>query len=293
MMSEHSARLDVELVHRGLARSRRRAAELVSAGRVAVDGRPARKPSQPVGPSDELAVAPQPGVEYVSRAAHKLEGAFAALEGLGAPVPRVAAAHCLDVGASTGGFTQVLLERGARHVVALDVGHGQLDPLIAADPRVTSIEGVNARDLSGADLPGPAPDLVVADLSFISLRLVLPALLGAAAPSAELLVMVKPQFEIGRERLASTGVVTDPGLRVEAVLGVVGCVSGDGPHGATARVRALVPSALPGEHGNREYFVWLTAGPTGAGLAPDHARVPAAVREAVEADRAVVLEEVR
>ncbi|MCV2393368.1 TlyA family RNA methyltransferase [Actinotalea sp. M2MS4P-6] len=240
-------RLDAELVRRGLARSRRRAAELVEAGRVLVDGSPAAKPARAVAPTAELTVAP--GDEYVSRGAHKLLGAFDDLAALGTPVV-VASARCLDAGASTGGFTQVLLEAGAAHVDAVDVGHGQAAPEIAADPRVTVREGVNVRHLVPADLTGP-PDLVVADLSFISLTLVLDALIGVTAPGAHLLVLVKPQFEVGRERLGADGVVTSDALRAEAVLAVADAVP------QHVRIDAVLPSRLPGPAGNREYFLHL------------------------------------
>ena len=254
-------RLDAELVRRGLARSRRRAAELVAQGRVEVGGQVAQKPSHPVGPDVDLVVAGHDD-EYVSRAAHKLIGALDALRsavGDGAPEP--AGRACLDAGASTGGFTQVLLERGAAHVWAVDVGHGQIADTLLSDPRVTVREGSNVRDLTLGDLTGPPaglpvrPRLVVADLSFISLVLVVPRLLELAEPGADLLVMVKPQFEVGRERLGSGGVVTSDLLRQEAVLGVA-----EAARTHDAVVRAVVPSPLPGPAGNREYFLWLVAG---------------------------------
>jgi 23S rRNA (cytidine1920-2'-O)/16S rRNA (cytidine1409-2'-O)-methyltransferase len=274
-MMTTTARLDTELVHRGLARSRRRASELIAQGRVTVAGAPARKPSQPVGPHSLVEVAAG-GREYVSRAAHKLEGALAALEGVAAPGPRVAGAHCVDAGASTGGFSQVLLERGAAHVVAVDVGHGQLDPAVGGDPRLTALEGVNVRDLRPGGLPGPPADLVVADLSFISLALVLEPLAGVARKGADLVVMVKPQFEVGRERLGSGGVVPDPRRREEAVRSVAEVSARLG------QVRAVVPSPLPGESGNREYFLWVVVG--GAPAGPAQA-LHAAVADAVLHDR--------
>jgi 23S rRNA (cytidine1920-2'-O)/16S rRNA (cytidine1409-2'-O)-methyltransferase len=249
------ARADVELVRRGLARSRRHAAELVATGRVTADGRPVAKPSSPVAPAAALDVAPDPAdPQYASRAGGKLAGA---LDALGAdPVGRAVAdavpgAWCLDLGASTGGFTDVLLRRGAAHVVALDVGHDQLVPGLRADERVTVVEGFNVRDLTERDL-ARAPDLVVGDLSFISLTLVVPAVARVLATGAPALLLVKPQFEVGRERLGSGGVVRDPQLHAEAVLAVVRAGAGQG-----LAARAVVPSPLPGPSGNREYFCWL------------------------------------
>lgn len=260
-------RLDSELVRRGLARSRRHAGELITAGRVSVDGAPAVKSSTPLEPGQVLDVAERPhaGKDYVSRAGHKLAGA---LDALGADGPRVSGRTCLDAGASTGGFTEVLLRRGAAHVVALDVGHDQLVPELRADPRVTVREGVNVRHLRPGDLD-PAPGLVVADLSFISLTLVLPALVAVAAPGADLFLLVKPQFEVGRERLGSGGVVRAPGLRTQAVLAVARSAAALG-----RGTRAVVASPLPGASGNVEYFVWLvedagTHGPLGAAGAGD------------------------
>ena len=244
-----TTRLDSELVHRGLARSRRQAGELIAAGRVSVDGSPARRSAAQVSSEHAVVVAvdeSDPG--FASRAGHKLEGA---LDALGADGPAVRGRACLDAGASTGGFTDVLLRRGASSVVAVDVGHGQLLPELAADDRVDSREGVNVRDLVRGDVD-PAPELVVADLSFISLTLVLPALARVAHPGADLLVMVKPQFEVGRERLGSGGVVRDPGLRARAVLDVARAARTLG-----LDVRAVLPSVLPGPSGNVEYFLWL------------------------------------
>lgn len=242
-------RLDAELVRRGMARSRRRAVELVLEGKVRVAGAVAGKPAQVVGPEDPLDV--DGADDSVSRGAHKLAGALEDLAALGTPLP-VAGARCLDAGASTGGFTQVLLAEGAVHVDAVDVGHGQLDPTIAADPRVTAAEGVNVRELTPAMLAAP-PAVVVADLSFISLTLVVAALVDVLAPGGELLLLVKPQFEVGRGRLGADGVVTDDALRARAVLDVVAAAH------ATGRVeaRAVLPSRLPGPSGNREIFLHL------------------------------------
>ena len=248
------SRLDSELVRTGLARSRRHAGELITAGRVSIDGVRAVKSATPLEPGQVVQVAPSAAPDYASRAGHKLAGALDALGDL-----RVEGRICLDAGASTGGFTDVLLRRGAAHVVAVDVGHGQLVPALRADPRVTVREGGNVRHLRPGDL-GPAPDLVVGDLSFISLTLVLPALVAVAAPGADLLLLVKPQFEVGRERLGSGGVVRDPRLRAQAVLGVARSAAALG-----RRPRAVVASALPGPSGNVEYFVWLVAHAYGPG----------------------------
>lgn len=247
-------RLDAELVRRGLARSRRHAGELIAAGRVTVDGAPARRPATTVEPDRRLDVGTDPeDPRYASRAGHKLAGVLDAWQSAGLAV---ADRDCLDAGASTGGFTDVLLRRGARHVVAVDVGHGQIRPEIAADPRVEVREGVNARDLRPGDVV-PAPGLVVADLSFISLRLVLASLAGAAAPGADLVVLVKPQFEVGRARLGSGGVVRDPAARRDAVLGVLAAADEAG-----LAARDVLPSPLPGEGGNVEFFCWLTTAGT-------------------------------
>jgi 23S rRNA (cytidine1920-2'-O)/16S rRNA (cytidine1409-2'-O)-methyltransferase len=263
-------RLDAELVRRGLARSRDHAAELIAAGRVRHDGLPAGKPATQVDPADALVVAEDPaeaGEDWVGRGARKLHGALEAFAAAG-PAPLVAGRRCLDAGASTGGFTQVLLRRGAAHVVALDVGYGQLAWRLRTDPRVTVLERTNVRDAT-ADLVGGAVELVVADLSFISLRLVLPALLRVATPDADLVLLVKPQFEAGREAVGRGGVVTDPEIRLGAVLGVVESAGelGLALHGVT-------PSPLPGPAGNVEYVVWLRSGAP----PPDwRARVTAAV----------------
>ncbi|WP_435735724.1 TlyA family RNA methyltransferase [Cellulosimicrobium sp. PMB13] len=261
MADGSGSRLDGELVRRGLARSRRHAAELLAAGRVTRDGRPVTKASLAVGPQTVLEVAPDPDDPgYASRAAFKLAGALDALEtlrggaaGLPAP-PTVDGARCLDLGASTGGFTDVLLRRGADEVVAIDVGHDQLVPGLRADPRVQVHEGLNVRDLAPEHV-GAVPDLVVGDLSFISLAMVLPAVAGVVGPGTDLLLLVKPQFEVGRDRLGSGGVVRDPSLHAEVVTSVA-------RHAALAGLRpvAVVPSPLPGPSGNREYFWWLRAG---------------------------------
>ena len=241
------ARVDAELVRRGLARSRQQAAELIGAGKVSIDGLPARKPATAVDVTAALTVADDSERAWVSRGAHKLIGALDAFD-----IP-VAGRRCLDAGASTGGFTEVLVDRGATEVVAADVGYGQLAWSLRCDPRVIVVERTNARDLTPEAIGGPV-DLVVADLSFISLATVLPALIGCAGPGADIVPMVKPQFEVGRGQVGAGGVVNDPGLRADAVLGVARRAGELGWH--TVDVTA---SPLPGPSGNVEYFLWLRA----------------------------------
>jgi 23S rRNA (cytidine1920-2'-O)/16S rRNA (cytidine1409-2'-O)-methyltransferase len=243
-------RLDAELVRRGMARSRDQAAELIAAGRVEVGGSTAGKPATQVGTDSAITVrqgSQEP--DYVSRGGHKLAGALAAFPGL-----PVAGRRCLDAGASTGGFTDVLLAAGAGHVVAVDVGYGQLAWPLRTDPRVTVLDRVNVRALTPEQV-APPPSLVTADLSFISLGLVLPALVGCAAPDADFVILVKPQFEVGKGKVGAGGVVRDPELREAAVAGVAAAAArlGLGAAGVTA-------SPLPGPSGNVEYFLWLRAG---------------------------------
>src|SRR4051812_28558583 len=236
------ARLDAELVRRKLARSREQAAALIEAGRVRVRGTVARKAAAMVDPADPLLVTGEdPADEGGSRGAHKLIGALDAFAPGGLVV---AGRRCLDAGASTGGFTQVLLRRGAAEVVAVDVGYGQLAWPLRTDGRVTVLERTNVRTLTADAIGGPV-GLTVADLSFISLRLVLPALAACTEPGGDLALMVKPQFEVGRERVGAGGVVRDPELRVEAVLEVAAAAAtlGLGVAGVTA-------SPLPGPSGN-------------------------------------------
>lgn len=240
-----SSRLDQELTARALARSRTVAARWIGEGRVLVNGRPATKPSVRVGPEDLLEVRPADVPDYVSRAGHKLAGALAAF-----PAIDVAGKRCLDAGASTGGFTDVLLRRGAREVVAVDVGHDQLDPSLRADPRVRVLEGMNVRWMRPEDIGGPA-ELTVCDLSFISLTLVLEPLAAATVPGGDLVLMVKPQFEVGAERLARTGVVTSEQERARAVEAVAAAARA---HGLSVRGRERSP--LPGQDGNHEFFLW-------------------------------------
>ncbi|HEY2765511.1 MAG TPA: TlyA family RNA methyltransferase [Pseudonocardiaceae bacterium] len=243
------ARLDAELVRRGLARSRDHAAELVAQGMVRIRGVPATKPATGVDPDTPLLVrADLDEPQWVSRGAHKLVGA---LDGFTAGGPVVAGRRCLDAGASTGGFTDVLLRRGAREVVAVDVGYGQLAWRLRTDERVRVRDRTNVRTLEPELIGGPVA-LTVADLSFISLRLVLPALVACTAPDGDLVPMVKPQFEVGRDRLGSGGVVRDPALRAEAVLGVASAAVDLG-----LCLVDVTASPLPGPSGNVEYFLWL------------------------------------
>jgi 23S rRNA (cytidine1920-2'-O)/16S rRNA (cytidine1409-2'-O)-methyltransferase len=240
-------RLDAELVRRGLARSREQAAELVAQGRVQVRGTVAGKPAAMVDPADPVLVTgDDPADEYVSRGGHKLAGALAAFDGL-----VVAGRRCLDAGASTGGFTDVLLRAGASEVVAVDVGYGQLAWALRSDPRVSVHERTNVRSLSPEQIGGPVA-LTVADLSFISLRLVLAALAACTAPDGDLAPMVKPQFEVGRERVGAGGVVRDPLVRADAVLDVAAAAAELG-----LGVAGVTPSPLPGPSGNVEFFLWL------------------------------------
>ncbi len=238
------ARVDAELVRRGLARSRQQAAELIGAGRVRIDGMPAVKPATSVPVTAAFTVADGERT-WVSRGAHKLIGA---LDAFGI---EVAGRRCLDAGASTGGFSEVLLDRDAAEVVAADVGYGQLAWPVRSDPRVVVLERTNVRDLTPEAIGGPV-DLIVADLSFISLGTVLPALTSCAAPDADIVPMVKPQFEVGKGQVGAGGVVHEPTLRASAVFAVAvrAAELGWGTVGVTA-------SPLPGPSGNVEYFLWL------------------------------------
>ncbi len=241
-------RLDQALRTRGLARSRTQAASLIADGLVSVDGMPVVKASHPVREDADVAVA---GADhYVSRAAHKLIAALDAFE------IDVTGRFALDMGASTGGFTQVLRERGARRVVAVDVGHGQLAPSVAADPGVVSVEGFNVRHmtrhaLAAASRLDDVPEIVTGDLSFISLAHVLPAVAETASPAADIVLLVKPQFEVGRTAVKG-GLVTDAALRADAVSRVLWSAwdVGLGTHG-------VIASPIAGTHGNREYVVHL------------------------------------
>jgi 23S rRNA (cytidine1920-2'-O)/16S rRNA (cytidine1409-2'-O)-methyltransferase len=233
-----------------MARSREQAAELIAAGRVAVAGQTAAKPATQVGRDAPIVIADDeadPG--YVSRGAFKLAGALEKFTGV-----RVAGRRCLDAGASTGGFTDVLLRAGAAHVVAADVGYGQLAWSLRTDPRVTVLDRVNVRTLTPEQV-GPAPELVVADLSFISLSLVLPALVGCAAADADFVLMVKPQFEVGKQRVGAGGVVRDPQARADAIRYVCAAAAP-----LNLGVQGITASPLPGPAGNVEYFTWLHRG---------------------------------
>lgn len=243
-----TARLDAALAALGLARSRTHAAQLIEQGLVSVDGRGVVKPSTKVGDDAVLVVAASD--HYVSRAAHKL------IAGLDAFDMTVTGRLALDMGASTGGFTQVLRERGANPVIAVDVGHGQLSPVVAADPGVVSIEGFNVRYMDPAALAAASgiderPTIVTGDLSFISLAHVLPALAATMDAAGDAVLLIKPQFEVGRTGVRE-GLVTDAGKRVDAVAGVLWAAWDQGLGTA-----GLIASPIVGTHGNAEYVAWL------------------------------------
>ena len=267
-MAVRRLRLDAELVRRGLARSRDHAAQLVTDGRVRVGGVAASKPATGVTTDAAIVVVSDPDrPDYASRGGHKLAGALEVLEPAGLVV---AGRRCLDAGASTGGFTDVLLRRGAREVVAVDVGYGQLAWPLRQDDRVVVLDRTNVRTLTPEAVGGPV-DVVVGDLSFISLQLVLEPLVGVTEPDGDLALMVKPQFEVGRDRIGRGGVVRDPGLRAEAVVAVAAAAAGLG-WGA----RMVARSPLPGPSGNVEFFLWLRQGAPAASDAD--------IDEAVRAD---------
>ncbi len=251
-------RLDTELVRRGLARSRTHAARLVAEGRVTVDGRPGKRASQPI-PDGAVIVLPDAVEDFASRAGGKLAGALDSFIGLS-----VSGRRCLDAGASTGGFTDVLLRRGAASVLAVDVGTGQLRPELAADARVQVREGTDIRDLHTDELVDGGIELAVVDLSFISVTKVLPALSELVLPEADLVILVKPQFEVGRAAVGR-GVVADPALWQQAVSTVAASAAELG-----WVVRGEVPSTVPGRAGNREFLLWLSRAhpPTAAGAGP-------------------------
>ena len=241
---------------------------MIGAGKVSIDGMPAVKPGTAVAATATLRVADDAERGWVSRGAHKLIGA---LDTFGISVE---GRRCLDAGASTGGFTEVLLDRGAREVVAVDVGYGQLAWSLRSDPRVVVVERTNVRELTPAVVGDPV-EVVVADLSFISLSTVLPALTRCAAHSADIVPMVKPQFEVGKGQVGAGGVVHDPDLRAASVLGVARRAEELGWHTV-----AVTASPLPGPSGNVEYFLWLRA-QTDRGLVADE--LERAVHDAVEA----------
>lgn len=241
-------RLDAELVRRGLARSRDHAADLIESRLVIVSGIPASKLATQVDAETSIVIQGA-REDFVSRGGHKLSGALDHFS-----LVKVAGMRALDAGASTGGFTDVLLKRGAQGVVAVDVGYGQMAWELRQDPRVKILDRTNVRHLSLEQVGEPV-DIVVADLSFISLTLVLPALMSVAQPGADYVVMVKPQFEVGREKLGAGGVVRDPELRKSAVQDVADCAYDMG-----LGCLGVVASPLPGPAGNVEYFLWLQRG---------------------------------
>lgn len=238
-------RLDQYMVQAGIARSRTLAAKLIETGHISVNGNPTQKASYKVHEGDRVSVHRSDLTAYVSRAGHKLAGALDAF-----PSITVAGKRCLDAGASTGGFTDVLLRRGASLVAAVDVGHNQLAPEIRNHPDVAVYEGLNVRHITPEDIGGQV-DLTVSDLSFISLTKVVGPLAEATAPGGDLLLMVKPQFEVGPSRIGKGGVVTDPIARAEAVAGVRSAAQEAG-----LEVLGEEKSALPGQDGNVEFFLW-------------------------------------
>ena len=247
------SRLDLWLVAHGLAESREKAQALVMAGRVRVDGQPASKPG--IAVKLPAAIEVLPGPQHVGRGALKLAGA---LDSFGVdPNGRVA----VDIGASTGGFTETLLARGAERVYAVDVGRGQLHERIRSHPRVVVLERVNARDLSVHEVPEPCR-MATIDVSFISALKILPALRAVLSPDADLLVLVKPQFEVGRQQVGKGGLVKDPALHLQALHHIA-----DGARELGYAVLAACPSPITGSEGNREFFLHLTPG--GPGLSPD------------------------
>jgi 23S rRNA (cytidine1920-2'-O)/16S rRNA (cytidine1409-2'-O)-methyltransferase len=238
-----SKRLDIALVERGLVPTRARARDAILRGHVTVDGALAARPAQNVEPDAAIAVD-DPAAGYVSRGSLKL---IAGLDRFGySPTGRAA----LDIGASTGGFTQVLLARGAKRVFAVDVGHGQLDARLAEDPRVVPLERLNARDLTGRHVP-EAPGLVVCDVSFIGLELALPPALALARPGARLVALVKPQFEVGRSHIGKGGIVRDPALHEAACARISRWLEAE----VGWQVLGLTPSPIEGSDGNREFLV--------------------------------------
>ena len=257
-MDQNSTRLDVALVERGLAKSRNQASSLIESRRVFIDGREARKSSQPVPETSELVVLE--AIDYVSRAGHKLAAALEEFTEI-----EIVGKICLDVGASTGGFTDVLLRYGASTVIALDVGHSQLAESLVDNRMVINIENFNARDLTqenlqklvGSRLDQKITDntisLVVADLSFISLTLVL-AQMSQVAPKADFVLLIKPQFEVGKKSLDASGIVNDHRLRASAIRQVLDEAKAQG-----LNLQGIIKSPLPGTHGNVEFLVWLNS----------------------------------
>ena len=278
-MPPRRLRLDQELVRRGLARSREHASELVAAGRVTVSGAVATKPATGVTTDVAIVVREDPtSDDYVSRGGHKLAGALDVFAAHGVSVE---GKRCLDAGASTGGFTDVLLRAGAREVVAVDVGYGQLAWSLQSDDRVHVHDRTNIRELT-LDLIGDPVDLVVGDLSFISLALVLDPLLSVTRRDGELALMVKPQFEVGKERVGKGGVVRDLGLRAEAVTAIADLAAERG-WGAVA----VTVSPLPGPSGNVEFFLLLRHGPAAIGADDITSEVQRAASLGVTGERVV------
>lgn len=241
-------RLDLLLVESGVVGTRTKAQKLIKAGKVTVNGVTVTKPAYAVGSLGHARIRVDKGEDYVSRGAYKLVGAFGAFREQGLTGPE--GLECLDIGASTGGFCDVLLRRGAKRVIALDVGHGQLDPRIADDPRIIEMSGVNIRDVYADDLPY-MPRMIVSDVSFISLTYVIPVIARIAAPGAQVVLLVKPQFEVGRDGLGRNGIVASEELRRKALDDVVACAKREG-----FDVIATAPSPIEGTHGNAEWLLY-------------------------------------
>lgn len=256
-------RLDVELVRRHLARSREQAQELIADGLVQLNGLVATKSASQVAETDAIRITADLSDDYVSRGAHKLIGALDEF------VLDVKDKTILDAGASTGGFSDVLLRRGAKHIYCVDVGYGQLAWKISTDSRTTVLDRTNIRYLTEQDL-GEKVDLIVADLSFISLETVLPALVAVLSANGDALLMVKPQFEVGKDLLGPGGVVTDNEHRIDSVIKIANKAFELG-----LGMAGVVASPLPGPSGNVEYFLWLNR----SAPAPDLAKIQAAVQK--------------
>jgi len=261
-------RLDVLLYERGLAESREKAQRLIRAGQVSVNGRLVDKPGAAVEPEAKIELTDL-GPRFVSRGGEKLQ---AALDGFGLdPAGRV----CLDLGASTGGFTDCLVQAGARRVYAVDVGHGQLHERLRADPRVISREGLNARALDSGVVDGESIEFCAADVSFISLLKTVPAAAALLAPGADLVVLVKPQFEAGRRHVRRGGRVVDPEVHRETLEHVLTGLAAEG-----FDFQGVLPSPLRGPAGNREYLAWFRKTPSGSGEPPPTEAIAAAVAKA-------------
>lgn len=244
--SQHAVRLDLALLDRGLSDSRSKAQRLIVQGKVSVNGVVVSKASAKV--SDDDVIAADRGDDYVSRGAYKLVGAFDLFFKDGLRPPK--GLRCFDIGASTGGFCDVLLRHGVAQVIALDVGHGQLDPKIANDGRIIEMSGVNIRDVEVGDLPF-RPEMIVSDVSFISLTYVIPVIARIAADDAQIVLLVKPQFEVGKGNLGKNGIVESEELREQALRNVIACARSNG-----LDVRATGLSPIEGMHGNVEYLLY-------------------------------------